>query len=66
MGILKDLRTIQNAKYNEGNRTERIPVRVTEEEKELIKKMAKCQSLDVSNFIRWVILSKYKNEFIKD
>lgn len=45
------------------NRIEKIQIRVTPEEKILISKLANCQCLDVSNFIRWVILNKYFNEF---
>lgn len=66
MGFLKDIRTIQEAKYNEGFKTEEIRFRVTPEEKKEFEMLAKCQSLKVSQFIRFVILSKYKNDFIRE
>lgn len=66
MGFLKDIRTIQNSKYNEGYKTEEIRLRVTPAEKREIEMLAKCQSLKVSQFIRWAILSKYKNDFIRE
>lgn len=46
-------------------RDRRIYVRVTEQEKEIIEKLAKCQCLDTSNFVRWLIFGKYIDEFIK-
>lgn len=66
MGMLDKIRIIQNAKLNEGFKDENIYIRVTKEEKELMQKLAKCQSLNLSNFVRWVILSKYKNDFIRE
>lgn len=44
---------------------ERITIRVTEEEKRLIELMAGAQCLTVSSFIRWAILFKYKEDFVK-
>lgn len=52
-------------KQYDSYRSERIYIRVTPEEKELINKLAKCQCLDKSNFIRWLIFSKYINDFVK-
>lgn len=46
-------------------RDHRIYVRVTEQEKEIIEKLAKCQCLNTSNFIRWLIFGKYIDDFIK-
>lgn len=66
MGFLNDIRTIQQARLNEGFKTEEIRLRVTPEEKREFEMLAKCQSLKVSQFIRWVVLSKYKNDFIRD
>ena len=66
MGFFKDIRTIQNSKYNEGQKTEEIRLRVTPEEKREFEMLAKCASLTVSSFIRWAILSKYKNDFIRE
>lgn len=66
MGFLKDIRTIQEAKYNRGQKTCEIRVRVTPEEKKEFEMLAKCSSLKVSQFVRWVVLSKYKNDFIRE
>lgn len=52
-------------KQYDSYRSERIYIRVTPGEKSLIKKLARCQLLDVSSFIRHVILSKYIDDFIK-
>lgn len=46
-------------------RDQRIYIRVTQDEKDIIKKLAKCQCLDTSNFVRWLIFSKYLDDFIK-
>lgn len=46
-------------------RDQRIYVRVTEQEKEIIEKLARCQCLDTSNFVRWLIFGKYIDDFIK-
>ena len=46
-------------------RDERIYVRVTKDEKIMIQSLAKIQQRDVSNFIRWLALSKYLDDFIK-
>lgn len=66
MGILRDLKIIQNAKYNRGQKTEEIRLRVTPEEKEEFEMLARCQSLKVSQFVRWAILCKYKDDFVRD
>ncbi|NSB12125.1 hypothetical protein [Clostridium beijerinckii] len=46
-------------------RDERIYIRVTKDEKDIIRKLAKCQCLDTSNFVRWLIFGKYLDDFIK-
>lgn len=46
-------------------RDQRLYIRVTEDEKEIIEKLAKCQCLDISNFVRWLIFGKYIDDFIK-
>jgi hypothetical protein len=46
-------------------RDQRIYVRVTQDEKIMIQKLAKIQHRDVSNFIRWLALSKYLDDFIQ-
>lgn len=45
---------------------EYIQIRVSPKEKEEIKALAKLQHLSVSSLIRWLVLSKYKNDLIRD
>lgn len=52
-------------KQYDSYRSERIYVRVTPVEKDLIKKLSRCQLMDMSTFVRHVILSKYIDDFIK-
>lgn len=52
-------------KYSDGVRDQRIQIRVSEEEKEIIEKLSKINHLDTSNFIRWLIFKKYVDDFIK-
>ena len=52
-------------KQYDSYRSERIYVRVTPAEKNLIQKLAKCQLMDMSTFVRHVILSKYIDDFVK-
>lgn len=51
--------------YSDGIRDKRIQIRVSEEEKEIIEKLANINHLDTSNFIRWLIFKKYVDDFIK-
>lgn len=44
----------------------RINWRVTEEEKILIKDMAKLQHMDVSTFLRQLVFNWYINDYIKN
>ncbi|HCW54717.1 MAG TPA: hypothetical protein DG753_13505 [Clostridium sp.] len=46
-------------------RNEGIYVKMTDEQKEIIKKLARCQKKSSSDFVKWVIFSKYINDFIK-
>lgn len=66
---IKDLLTLfferKKDKSYDPYRDERIYVRVTADEKDMIKKLAKIQGRDVSNFIRWLALNKYLNDFIQ-
>lgn len=55
----------KKSKQYDSYRSERIYVRVTPTEKDLIKKLSKCQLMDMSTFVRHVILSKYIDDFIK-
>jgi hypothetical protein len=55
----------QKKQEYESLRDERIYIRVSEDEKEIIQKLAKCQCLDTSNFVRWLIFGKYIDDFIK-
>ena len=67
--LLREVEEICKKRYFEEdlnpNKIEYIQIRVTKEEKELIKKLANCQCLSVSSFFRWLALSKYKDDFIK-
>jgi F0F1-type ATP synthase delta subunit len=70
--MLEDLKEIiklflehKKDKQYDPYRDQRIYVRVTEDEKDMIKKLAKIQGRDVSNFIRWLALNKYLNDFIQ-
>ncbi|MDO5517787.1 MAG: hypothetical protein Q4F66_09540 [Clostridium sp.] len=63
--IIKIFAELKKDNEDDSNRSEGIYVRVTKEEKECIKKLAKCQCLDTSNFVRWLIFSKYIDDFIK-
>ncbi|MBE6062225.1 MAG: hypothetical protein E7207_01370 [Clostridium butyricum] len=46
-------------------RNEGVYVKVTDEQKYVIKKLAKFQKKGTSDFIKWVIFSKYIDDFIK-
>ncbi len=65
MEIINLWREEKKDKQYDSYRSERIYIRVTPSEKDLIKKLARCQLLDVSSFIRHVVLSKYIDDFIK-
>ena len=52
-------------KQYDSYRDQRIYIRVTKDEKEIIEKLARCQCLDTSNFIRWLVFGKYIDDFIK-
>lgn len=62
--IIRFLGRQKEQKY-ESLRDERIYIRVSSDEKEIINKLAKCQCLDTSNFVRWLIFGKYIDDFIK-
>lgn len=53
-------------KQYDSYRSKTIQIRVTEDEKYMIEQLAKTQGRDTSNFIRWIILNKYLDEFIKE
>lgn len=57
--------TIKKKHYSNGIRDQRIQIRVTKSEKEMIEKLAKIQYMDSSNFIRWLIFKRYIDDFIK-
>ncbi|MFR2067555.1 plasmid mobilization protein [Clostridium sp.] len=57
---------IKKKHYSNGIRDQRIQIRVTKSEKEMIEKLAKIQYMNSSNFIRWLIFKKYINDFIKE
>lgn len=43
----------------------KIEIKFTEEEKEIIKSLARLNHMNTSEFIRYVILTKYSNELLK-
>lgn len=47
------------------NNKDKIEVRVTKEEKEIIKSLARLKHMNVSQFVRYVILNEYVEEIIK-
>lgn len=46
-------------------RNEGVYVKLTAQEKDVVKKLARCRKLNTSNFIKWLIFSKYVDDFIK-
>lgn len=44
----------------------KIEVRITEDEKEVIKSMARLNHMNVSEFVRYLVFNRYANELIKD
>ena len=70
--LLEDIKEIiklflegKKDKSYDSYRDQRIYVRVTKDEKEIIEKLAKIQRRDTSNFIRWLALTKYLDDFIQ-
>lgn len=70
--MLEDIREIikifmerKKDKQYDSYRSEKIQIRVTKDEKYMIEQLAKIQRRDTSNFIRWLALTKYLNDFIK-
>lgn len=63
--IIKLFFEAKKDKSYDSYRDQKIYVRVTAEEKDTIQKLAKIQGRDVSNFIRWLALNKYLDDFIK-
>lgn len=44
---------------------DKIEISVSKEEKEIIEKLAKLHKVDTEEFIRWVVLNKFLDEFLK-
>lgn len=44
----------------------KIEIKVTVDEKEIIKSLARLQHMNVSEFIRYLALTKYTDEVLKD
>jgi phytoene dehydrogenase-like protein len=70
--LLEDIKEIirlflegKKDKQYDSYRSERIYIRVTKDEKEIIEKLEKIQRRDTSNFIRWLALTKYLDDFIQ-
>lgn len=55
---------INSAIINKRN-IDKIEISVSKEEKEIIEKLAKLHKLNTKDFIRWVVLNKFLNDFIK-
>lgn len=72
LNILENKLRIQELKEKEiinmnkdENNKDKIEVRVTKDEKEIIKSLARLNHMNVSEFIRYLTLNKYINEVIK-
>lgn len=63
--IIKIFMERKNDKQYDSYRSEKIQIRVTKDEKYMIEQLAKIQRRDTSNFIRWLALTKYMDDFIK-
>ncbi|MBY0756489.1 hypothetical protein K5V21_13625 [Clostridium sardiniense] len=55
---------INSAIINKRN-IDKIEISISKEEKEIIEKLAKLHKLNTKDFIRWVVLNKFLNDFIK-
>lgn len=67
-GVSEGIKTYKNIvelKDNEELRIKKVEVKLTIEEKELLKKVAKLKHKTMSDFIRDLIFNKYLDEFIK-
>lgn len=67
-GIDQGMKTYKNIVYrkdDEDLRNERVYIRLTKDEKEMLKNLAKIRHQNVSDFVRLVIFDTYLNEFIK-
>ena len=42
-----------------------ICIRLTREEKNIVRKLANCQKSNVQDFVKYVIFSKYIDDFIR-
>ena len=42
-----------------------ICIRLTTEEKNIVRKLANCQKSNVQDFVKYVIFSKYIDDFIR-
>lgn len=67
-GIDEGIKTYKNIVYrkdDEDLRNERVYIRLTKDEKEMLKNLARIRHQNVSDFVRLVIFDTYLNEFIK-
>lgn len=69
MDIKKFFRNIKKAvlmkiKYEVFN-DEFICIRLTRKEKNIVRKLANCQKSNVQDFVKYVIFSKYIDDFIR-
>ena len=63
--IIKLFKEQKQDKHYDSYRSERIYLRLTRTEKDLIKKLSRCELMHMSTYVRHVILSKYIDDFIK-
>ena len=63
--IIKRFLGQKTDKQYDSYRSKTIQIRVTEDEKYMIEQLAKIQRRDTSNFIRWLALTKYLDDFIQ-
>lgn len=63
--ILYGIKEKINSSIMNKRNIDKIEIPVSKEEKEIIEKLAKLHKLDTKDFIRWVVLNKFLNDFIK-
>lgn len=64
---MKIFKKIEHKEIDEDDlKYEYIQIRVSKKEKEEIQLIARLQHLSVSSLVRWLVLSKYKNDLFRD
>ena len=59
------LKKVKHLKLYEVFNDEFICIRLTSEEKNIVRKLANCQKSNVQDFVKYVIFSKYIDDFIR-